>query len=75
METLVRLEVLDENMCEGVIRGKIVLKQDVFYIYYPSEFRVDEKIYVSFGIILEEIREKLLKSFGRSAKDYKNEHS
>lgn len=47
MEALVRVEILDENMCEGIIRGKIALKQDIFYIYYPSEFRVDEKIYVT----------------------------
>ena len=59
MEALIRVEILDDNMCEGIIRGKIALKQDIFYIYYPSEFRVDEKIYVCNLRFLEKVLQKL----------------
>lgn len=46
VEGLLQIELIDEGAYEAVMKGKLRLKQDFFYIYYPSEFRVDERIYV-----------------------------
>ena len=41
IEPLLNVEVINDNVRELILKNRYQLKNECFYIYYPSNFRVD----------------------------------
>ena len=41
------LQILDDEARKLIVKGKYAFKSEFFYLYYPSDVRVSEEVYVT----------------------------
>jgi hypothetical protein len=51
LDPLINVETFSEINKDVLIKNKGLIRENVYYIYFPSNIRVDEKIYVTQMII------------------------
>lgn len=46
LDPIIHMETIDEVQGEQIAKGKVQLKPEVFYVYFPTNCRVDDNVYV-----------------------------